>query len=259
MKPIINTSKRIDASTRVEVFVLIIALSLLLGIALLSQVRLANGGPAKWTGCVNNQKQLTLAFVIWANDHKIVDQGNLPWRVPRSRGGTEPDEGNRITFAWKEFLSISNELPNPRVLVCPSDKERDDNQPKDWGTSRKGGFRHAKYRDNALSYFLNLDCGIQTGQDGIFSGWELAQSQVLLGDRNLQVDAQNVQCSSRINNASRVITEPIWKNTKWTNAIHGFKGILAVVDGSVSMNNQSQMEDLMRQSNDDGSAHLLIP
>ena len=60
------------------------------------------GGPA--VVCVSNMKQIGLAARIWSNDHKEV----FP-----------PD-----------FLTMSNELVLPGVLVCPADKSK--SKASDW-------------------------------------------------------------------------------------------------------------------------------
>jgi regulator of replication initiation timing len=56
--------------------------------------------------CVNNMKQLGLAARLWANDNDDV---------------TPPD-----------ILSMTNEMPTPKILVCPGDKVRE--AAKDWAS-----------------------------------------------------------------------------------------------------------------------------
>ena len=52
------------------------------------------------TECINNMKQILLAAIIWSDDPERFYQ--LP----------------------KDFLALSEEYPNPRILVCPADAER---------------------------------------------------------------------------------------------------------------------------------------
>jgi hypothetical protein len=54
---------------------------------------------AERIACVNNLKQIGLAERIWSNDHNHV--------------------------APPDFLSMSNELSTPKILVCPADKGRE--------------------------------------------------------------------------------------------------------------------------------------
>jgi len=55
-------------------------------------------GKAQTVSCVNNMKQIGLAARLWSNDHNA----KLP-----------PD-----------FLSMSNELATPRILICPGDRSK---------------------------------------------------------------------------------------------------------------------------------------
>ena len=74
--------------------------------------------------CVNNLKQVGLAYRIWSNDH----EERFPWQLPVSQGGIVPDSGQigtdfgELVYA---FAVLSNELAVPKILVCPTDtKER---------------------------------------------------------------------------------------------------------------------------------------
>lgn len=211
------------------------------------------------TQCVSNQKQIVLATIMWINDQEIQLP---PWRVPRSQGGTQWDGGSKSGQVWFQFYMFQRDLPDPKVLVCPSDMERKDNHATNWWSIEDRGFAHPNYRDQALSYFINLDCAVQTGPEGVVANWAIGQDHVVFGDRNLRVDGTGVDCSAKINNAAQVklgTEEGAWGNTTWTNALHGLKGNLAIADGSVRTTTQTTMRPALSQSNDRGSVHLLFP
>ncbi len=70
---------------------------------------------AQTIACVNNLKQVGLAFRIWAGDNN----DRFPACVPINEGGaTGSDSADRI------FLVMSNELSTPKLLVCPADTNR---------------------------------------------------------------------------------------------------------------------------------------
>jgi hypothetical protein len=74
--------------------------------------------------CVNNLKQVGLAFRQWALDN--ADQ--FPFNVSTNAGGTR-ELCDRGTDGFERnaachLLVMSNELNTPKILVCPKDKRR---------------------------------------------------------------------------------------------------------------------------------------
>lgn len=215
--------------------------------------------PSHGVKCVSNQKQIALAVIMMVNDR---DLRELPWRIPGSEGGTQTEIGFKTGEAWAEFYDMREYLQDPAVLACPMDDSRNNIRLDHWDDQTSRGLSHHRNRDNAISYFINLDCGTRTGDNNTVTSWEMAQSQVITGDRNLRVDRPSVSCSTRVNNAAGIQIETPdqnWGKAGWTNGLHGHKGVLAVVDGSVSINTQDGLRKLLFQSNDKGFVHLLIP
>jgi hypothetical protein len=74
--------------------------------------------------CVNNLKQIGLAFRLWEGDHG--DQ--YPFNVSTNAGGTlefcvvGKDGFDRNTFL--HFQVMSNELSTPKLLICPQDRSK---------------------------------------------------------------------------------------------------------------------------------------
>jgi len=79
---------------------------------------------AQHINCVNNLKQLGLAFRIWSGDNK----DRYPCNVSTNDGGTmELCARDQDGFDRNGFLSLqvmSNELSVTMILVCPQDKGR---------------------------------------------------------------------------------------------------------------------------------------
>lgn len=77
---------------------------------------------AQSIACVNNLKQIGLAFLVWAGDH----DDHFPFNVSTNRGGTmelcQPGSDGFDRNAAHHFRVLSNELITTRILVCPADK-----------------------------------------------------------------------------------------------------------------------------------------
>jgi hypothetical protein len=79
---------------------------------------------AQRIACVNNLKQIGLAFRVWDLDH----QDRFPFNVPAKEGGTmEPGAEAGDAFdpnPARVFQVLSNELATPGILVCPADPSK---------------------------------------------------------------------------------------------------------------------------------------
>lgn len=69
--------------------------------------------------CVNNLKQVGLAFRIWAQDH----QDRFPFNPPAQdkAAGAEKETSDDPVLV---FQALANELVNPSILVCPADSSK---------------------------------------------------------------------------------------------------------------------------------------
>ena len=69
--------------------------------------------------CTSNLKNVGLGFRIFATDN-----GDLyPMSVPDAQGGSASAADLRAgaTLVYRHFLSLSNELQTPKIVLCPSD------------------------------------------------------------------------------------------------------------------------------------------
>ena len=102
--------------------------------------------------CVNNLKQVGLAFRIWAGDNSE----QLPTQVTVSNGGTAEVSSE----VWRTFQLMSNELGAAKIILCPSDERQ---PPGFWET----------LANTNISYFIGLDAA------------ERYPQMLLAGDRNI--------------------------------------------------------------------------
>lgn len=143
--------------------------------------------------CVNNLKQIGLAYRIWEGDHG----DRYPMAVPGTNGGsmdflTGPN-------AFRTFQVMSNELSTPRILICPSDSRDAATNWNDFGNSN-------------ISFFVGIDAN------------ETNASRILSGDRN-------ITNGTAIRNGLLALTTS--QLAGWTSEVHNKLGNILLADGSV--------------------------
>jgi type II secretory pathway pseudopilin PulG len=180
--------------TLVELLVIIAILALLF--AMLVPAVAAGKRKAQRIRCTNNLMQVGISFRLWRTDHG----DKHPSSVSTNKvGGLEYVV--TTNFAARHFfLSMSNALAAPGVLVCAAD-------------TRRQATNMASLKDANLSYFAGLDSD------------ESKPRSLLAGDRNLAVNG--VQAEGGI-----VEVHPT-DELGWTKAMHRYEGNLALGDGSV--------------------------
>lgn len=168
---------------------------------------------AQRISCVNNLKQVGIAFRIFANDHG----DKYPFDTAVNDGGTQGAGGthNKGT-AVQIFQSAWNELNTPKVLVCNSDDRTRatsfTNQPPAGTTV----FDALTY----LSYSVGVDAQ------------ETAPQTILTADRNINGGNGNADW-----------TAPAPGTIEWSTSIHNRNGNVGLGDGSV----QQLTERALRQ------------
>jgi prepilin-type N-terminal cleavage/methylation domain-containing protein len=158
-----RTTSRGRGFTLTELLVVIVVLAIV-ALVLLPAISSGPHGPMK-INCVNNMKQVGLAFRIWEGDNG----GKYPMQVSVPNGGAMELAVRGDVSAI--FRVMSNELSTTKVLVCPQDRKRTA------ATDFAGGLSDAN-----ISYFVGLDA-----EDTIFP------QMVLSGDDNLDVNGVRVR------------------------------------------------------------------
>lgn len=160
--------------------------------------------------CVNNLKQVGVAYRTWELDHN--DQ--YPAQVSITSGGTMEAAG----LPFMTFRVMSNELSTPKILVCPADKQR----------SPSADFQKG-FNKFQISYFVGLDaCSTNP-------------FMFLSGDRNI-TNASGVKHGVM----NLTTNDP----PGWTHEMHERQGNVGLADGSVQQMSRSALRSALQYTGD---------
>jgi prepilin-type processing-associated H-X9-DG protein len=200
------SQQRFRAFTLVEVIVLIALVAVVMGMLTLQTRPRPTRAPR--IKCVNNLKNIGLAFRLFATDN----QDRFPMELSTNDGGSL--EFGPEMAAYHVFVTLSNELSTPTILYCPSD------------THRKAATNFASLREANLSYFVGLNTTATL------------TNAFLSGDRNLTTNG--VAMKPGVVNVTTNLT------VGWSRELHNEQGNVAMGDGSVQQFSGPRINDALR-------------
>jgi prepilin-type processing-associated H-X9-DG protein len=212
------TTNRNKAMTLIEVIVVIVMI-VFLALLLPALVPVDHHGPMR-TNCINNLKEVDLAFRLWEGDNS--DKYSMQVSVMNGGAMELAITGNVAEI----FRVMSNELSTPKILICPEDKKRF------YATNFSKDFNNSK-----ISYFVGLDAN------------ERFPQMILTGDDNLAVDGTRVR--------SGILNLSTGSSVTWTKERHNGSGNIGLGDGSVQQLTTSGL--ILAISNAAAPSRLVIP
>lgn len=187
-----------NAFTLIELLVVMAIIAILASLSLPALGRAMN--KSRQVHCLGQLRQIGIASIAFGQEHN----DRLPVQLwtngcPASNHVHEIIAPGALTRSYCAFLAMSNEVANPRILTCRSDK-------------RKAAPNFQGLRDENVSYAVGLQAALNR------------PDSIIATDANLAQRGKAVKLD---------LTQGGVYDLAWTKAVHGLRGNLLFADAHV--------------------------
>jgi prepilin-type N-terminal cleavage/methylation domain-containing protein len=230
-----NAAKSSKAFTLIELLVVIAIIAILAALLLPALAKAKKA--ARRAQCIQNLKQIGLAFHVWEGDHGDkypTAVSTSSWGAQESIYSVSPLSVTNGYALTNVFQVMSNELNTPKVLYCPTDLSPPSDSASSGVLTASAATSWANFSLENLSYFVEGDAS------------DKHPKMMLTGDRNIgtvaAANAGTTPASTMLMgrgyspNLEPGITAAFKKALpwEWTDAdLHQDSGDIALADGSV--------------------------